>query len=225
MKNDLKYKERKGEGGEDRFNSPLQQKENLAYADDLHLWRLFKNGREEALIYIYRTYVNVLYNYGCQFTKEQELVRDTVQEFFIDLIRNKHNLGDTTSIKFYLFKSFRRKLVRVLKKENKFVKEEISEERPGFNVSYNPEARYIKDQLDTEQKRLLQEKFNYLPEKQREALLLYYYEGLSYDEIASLFEMTRVKSARVLIYRAIDSLAKQLKNHKDILLLIPCIYF
>lgn len=218
MKSDLKNTGRKSRTALDQFKSPLKLKESFAKMDDLQLWRLFKNGREEALVFIYRTYVNVLYNYGCQFTRKKELVRDTVQEFFIELIRNKYNLGDTTSIKFYLFRSFRRKLVRALKKENKVIKEEIKEEA-GFQISHDPEMRYIKDQLDEEQRKFLKEKFNVLPEKQREALLLYYYEGLSYEEIAGLFAMTRVKSARVLIYRAIDNLARELKIYRDVLLL------
>ena len=221
--NNLGHTDRKREEGLGQLESPGKPMDRFDKFDGLHLWRQFKSGREEALVYLYRTYVNVLYNYGCQFTNQKETVRDAVQEFFIELIRNRQNLSDTSSIKFYLFRSFRRKLVRVLKKENKFAKEELTE-KPGFQISHNPEMRYIKDQLDVEQKKLLKEKFSCLPEKQREALLLYYYEGLSYEEIAKLFEMTRVKSARVLIYRAIDNLASELKVYRDMLLMLTLFY-
>jgi len=200
-----------------QIDPPNTVKDQLSNMDDLGIWRLFKKGKEEALIFIYRNYVDVLFNYGCQFTKKRELVRDTVQEFFIELINNKHNLSDTDSIKYYLFKSFRRKLVRVLNKESRVIKEEISDQIEGFRISHDPELRFIKDQMDAEQKRVLKEKFNALPPKQREALLLYYYEGLSYEEIAGLFEMSKVKSARVLIYRAIDNLANELKHFRGLI--------
>lgn len=206
--------------GLNQDKAPLFLKEQFAKMDDIEVWKLFKNGKEEALVFIYRAYVNVLFNYGCQFTTERELVKDTVQEFFIELIRNKHNLGDTDNIKFYLFRSFRRKLMRSLKRESRYIKEELTDNASGFRIAHDPELRYIKDQLTANQKSILKEKFNCLPEKQREALLLYYYEGLSYEEIATLFEMSKVKSARVLIYRAIDNLSKELKEYRDVLLML-----
>jgi len=197
---------------------PPSSKKDLSKLDDLQIWRLFKKGREEALVFIYRNFVDTLYNYGCQFTHEKELVKDTVQEFFIELIRNKHNLSDTDSIKFYLFKGFRRKLVRALKKEAKYSNVNMADDSAGFKILQSPELRFIEEQMDEAQQKILKEKFNHLPKKQREALLLYYYEGMGYAEIAQLFEMSQAKSARVLIYRAINNLALELKDYRDIFL-------
>jgi RNA polymerase sigma-70 factor (ECF subfamily) len=47
------------------------------------------------------------------------------------------------------------------------------------------------------------------PKKQRE-LLPYTFEGLSYEEIAQIMAMTKVKSARALVYRALESLSEDL---------------
>ena len=53
---------------------------------------------------------------------------------------------------------------------------------------------------------ILQDALNRLPEKQREAIILYFYENMSYHQISEIMQMTKVKSARALIYRALDSL-------------------
>src|SRR5690606_2135037 len=39
------------------------------------LWKAFKGGDEAAFIQIYHLYANVLFNYGCQFTSDSEMVK------------------------------------------------------------------------------------------------------------------------------------------------------
>ena len=53
-----------------------------------------------------------------------------------------------------------------------------------------------------------------LTSRQKEAVLHFYYEGMSYQEIADIMNIRKVKSVRKLIYRAIDSLRKDLKDLK-----------
>lgn len=53
-----------------------------------------------------------------------------------------------------------------------------------------------------------------LTTRQKEAVLYFYYEGLSYQEIADIMGFQNVKSARKLIYRAIDALRKDLQELK-----------
>ena len=75
--------------------------ENLS---EKQLWQLFKNGSEDAYAFIYHKYFHVLYNYGRQFSDSKEGVKDCIQDLFVEIWDRKENLGDTDSIKFYLFK-------------------------------------------------------------------------------------------------------------------------
>lgn len=184
---------------------------------DAAIWREFRNGNEEALVYIYREYANKMYNYGCQFTRNKELVSDSIQELFTEIIHNKKNLGDTVSIKFYLFKALRRKLLRVLRKEKKYLSRNETAEHEGFNILEDTSVKFIYQQFCDYQKAIITKECNKLPCKQREALLLYFYEGMSYKEIAETMGMTRTKSARAIIYRAIDSLSEHLQRYKEFL--------
>ncbi|MEQ9097892.1 MAG: sigma-70 family RNA polymerase sigma factor [Imperialibacter sp.] len=202
----------------------LQAKERVGSIDEGALWEDFKRGSEVALSQIYSLYSKDIYNYGCQFTKNHELVRDSIQDLFIELIKSRASLGSTTSVKFYLYKSLRRKLVRALKKQSRlFVTDDI-QEQGSFAVSISPELVLLKNQLDEDQRVLLEKSINALTVSQREAVLLYFYEGLSYAEISDLMEIGKVKSARALLYRAISAMTEFLTPYKSDLLPLLLFY-
>ena len=196
---------------------PLNSATNLAALPDRSIWRAFKKGEEKALTYIYEQYADKMYNYGCQLCQNQALVRDCIQELFVELISKKTNLGDTDHIKFYLFKSLRRKILRTLKRENLYVSDLDASQHSGFQILEDSSIKFIHQEFQEHQKTIIARECNELPYKQREALLLYFYEGMSYQQIAQTMGMTRTKSARALIYRALDSLSARLRRYKEFL--------
>jgi RNA polymerase sigma-70 factor (ECF subfamily) len=187
---------------------------NFSQKSEEQIWSEFKAGHRGALTHIYQKYVNQLFNYGCQFTSNHHLVKDCIQELFILIIRKKENLGDTDCIRAYLFKSFRWRLVKMMEKEAKVTGKY---EKKGFFIEISPELNFIRDQLSRQQSLLLEKHINALPERQKEAILLYFYEGIPYSQIAEILHMTKTKSARALLYRAIETLSKHLKPYKDTL--------
>jgi hypothetical protein len=51
-----------------------QKKNNSSVTvDEIKIWEDFKLGSETALVYIYRTYADILLKYGQQFCKDKEL--------------------------------------------------------------------------------------------------------------------------------------------------------
>lgn len=198
-----------------------QEKRNIRASEEIRsdkeVWEAFRNGDEAALVSIYQQYANKMYNYGCQFTRDEALVSDCIQELFTEIITKRKKLGDTVSIKFYLFKSLRRKLLRSLKKERKLLDRHETIAREAFNILEDNSVRFINQEFTSLQKEIITEECNQLPPRQKEALMLYFYEGMSYREIAATIGMTRTKSARALIYRAIDSLSSRLQKYKHLL--------
>lgn len=63
-----------------------------------------------------------LYQYGLKLTPNHSIIGDAIQEIFCDLVRNRKNIGDTNNIQFYLIKSFKRKLLKLLQKEVVYLK-------------------------------------------------------------------------------------------------------
>src|SRR6056297_2450614 len=84
---------------------------------DKKIWNDFRKGEDYALSRIYFSHVQILFRYGKKFTQDDELIRDTIQDLFFDLIRTRNNLGETDNICYYLMTSFRRKLARTMKKK------------------------------------------------------------------------------------------------------------
>ena len=82
--------------------------------DEMALWRAFKSGDQAAFARMYQCYSRVLYGYGFRVTHDAALIEDCIQDLFIELWRTRENLSDTTSIKFYLFRSLRRRISRTI---------------------------------------------------------------------------------------------------------------
>ena len=191
----------------------FHQKKNdsSVIVDEIKIWKDFKSGNEASLVYIYRTYADILFKYGQQFCKDKELLKDSLQELFLYLIKNRENLGDTSSIKFYLFKSFRRKIA---KKSNRDLNLhlDIDEHIDSIVVKIDPETIFIEDQINEQKKNLLKKAIDELNPIQKEAICLYFFEGFSYEKIAEIFEYSNVKSVRNMIYRAIEDMTIFIKK-------------
>ncbi|WPP51909.1 RNA polymerase sigma factor [Catalinimonas niigatensis] len=175
--------------------------------DDQNIWKIFKRGNKGALAYIYQTYFFKLYNYGFNICGEEELVKDSIQELFIYIWEKRNSLGETNSIKNYLFKSLRRKLFAEFKKDQNAMLKRGIPENYYFEFVFSKEHTMIDRQITIEQKEELVKALNQLPQRLKEVLFLRYYEQLSPTEIASVMDIT-TNSTYVFLSRAIDFLKK-----------------
>jgi RNA polymerase sigma factor (sigma-70 family) len=173
------------------------------------LWRRFKSGDKEAFSRIYISYFNTLYNYGCKVHKSKDAVKDCIQDLFFELWRRKEHLGDTDSIKFYLLKSLRRKIVREIEKDatSSEKAEMASCEHLDFVFPY--ESDLINEQARIERSERLSRAFSTLSSRQKEILFLRFFNDMTVDEIASIMSIN-YQSVHNLIFRAITQLRKQL---------------
>lgn len=190
-------------------------RESIISLRDSEIWDLFKGGSETAFDYIYQTYFDRLYNYGCQFTPDHLLVEDAIQEMFIDLRRRASHLSSTDRILPYLYSSFRRKVIRMREKSRKNQEFEPKKYTP-FNVSI--EDSIIEQEFSEEAKRKLESAMGQVSEKYREIIYQYYYENLSYEEIQQVLGFDQVKSVRNLLYKALKALRKHIDDSVWVLL-------
>lgn len=201
----------------DEAERQLRKSHDLDSKEDTTVWNDFLKGSDTALAAIYRNYIHRLYNYGRQIINDDEIVCDCIQDLFYELIRTRQKLGHTTSVKNYLYASLRRRLIRHQKGETKLIREKLTEGH--FKLSFLKEKHKHLECSD-EQVALLEKACNTLPERQREAIVLYFFEELTYHEIAKIMNIGKIRSARALVYRAIDSLRAILDYMKDDFILI-----
>ncbi len=181
--------------------------ENL---EDAVIWDKFRAGDKSAFIFIYKSYFQSLRQYGYHFAGGIQLVEDAIQDLFIDLNRNHQRLSATNSIKFYLYKSLRRRLIYYLEKQKKTMRVARAAEDLTFKISLSVEQFIINRQIESERRKKLDQALKNLTAHQREAIYYFYYENMTYAEIKEFMDFKNINSARNLIYRAIDSLKSAL---------------
>ena len=185
--------------------------------EEIQLWAAFKMGSETAYARIYQTYFLRLYNYGKKFTTDTSLVEDCIQQLFVELWQNKQNLGNTASVKNYLYKSFRRKILRKIHQTRRILFMQHAAENYPFNISLSCENDIIREEIQENQKHLLGEGLKLLSEKQKEAIFLKFYDRLSYEEICRVMDLD-TKAVYDLIYKGTQKLKKHLKQKKPLLI-------
>ncbi len=177
---------------------------------DKDLWGSFKSGDPESLSCIYEQNVQLLFRYGKKFTSDNELVKDTIQDLFFDLIRTRKNLGSTDSIKFYLIASFRRKLIATLKKRPLRVDTDVEKTMDADLVSFSEYELFEKEELSPREK-LVREGLKTLTPKQREILYYRYTCNFDYEHICQITSL-KYDSARKQNFRALQSLRNWLST-------------
>src|SRR5690554_2694263 len=80
--------------------------------DDPKLWKLIAKGNQEAFAQVYNVYAKDLFTYGHKFTLDADLIEDVIQDVFVHIWESRNSLTIQKSIKFYLFSSFRRELIK-----------------------------------------------------------------------------------------------------------------
>ncbi|MDN3670703.1 sigma-70 family RNA polymerase sigma factor [Echinicola jeungdonensis] len=176
----------------------------IDFSNDRGIWEAFKSGNESAFIFIYESHFETLFDYGCKFTKDTGIVKDAIQDLFIELRNKRDSLGATNNIKFYLFKSLKRKIIR--ESGRWFRKWERLAGNYYFEFSFSPEQILIDRQLDQEKHASLNTALKELTDRQKEIIYYFYFEGLSYEQIKEIMCFTSTKATRNLLYRAIDFL-------------------
>jgi RNA polymerase sigma-70 factor (ECF subfamily) len=189
------------------------------------LWDLFKEGDTQVFNFVYVKYFPILINYGHQFTKDRELVKDVIQDLFIYLKEKRKTLGPTTSIKFYLYKAYRRRILRYLSKK-KYSWEGLDyHNNIGFEVALSQESKMINSAINEEIRQKLEHAFEALTKRQKEIIIYYFYEDFSYKQITSVMGFSKVQYARILVSRSIAKLRKELGDLKMILFLLLFTFF
>ena len=172
------------------------------------VWRNFRNGDSDALAQIFREQYDSLYYYGMKLTRDEDLVKDCIQNVFLKLWTRRDQLGEIRYVKAYLLKTLQRHISdeAVASGKKKNLQTDLVYE---FDITFSHEDFLIAAQISKEQGEALARFLNQLSKRQREALFLKFYEGLDYEKIADVMALN-VQSVRNLIHQSL----KSLKEHK-----------
>jgi RNA polymerase sigma factor (sigma-70 family) len=182
------------------------------------LWRKFLAGDDDAFQKLYHLYVHKLYSYGLKIHGDENLVKDCIQEVFIQLIGKREKLifSDTTEL--YLFKSLRNKLLEELRSKNRHgdLVRSIRSEDADYEISI--EQSTINSEEEQYVRTVMAEALDKLSPYQKEVIFLRYSQGLNYEKIAELLEID-IASARTMIYRSLKKVKESIGKK------IPIMFF
>lgn len=168
---------------------------------------MFLRGNKSAFEYIYFRFVQDLFSYGSTICSNKDLLKDLIQDLFLEIWNRRENLSETNNIKFYLFKALKFKVQHALKSENK--KSQIDSGTIETEWEISVEESIIEDQVIQEKRDRLFKSYHRLPARQKQVLNLLYFENLNYEQVSELMDIN-VSSVYTLTWKAISSLKKYL---------------
>lgn len=152
-----------------------------------------------------RQYEGPLIRYAAQITGDLDRARDVVQDTFIRLCAEERSRVEPHLAQ-WLFKFCRNRALDVRRKESRMKPLDEMEMNSQTSTTLSPAAEMERRETNNEVVRLL----GTLSENQQEVVRLKFQNGLSYQEISAITNLT-VGNVGFLIHTAIKSLRQQLQ--------------
>ncbi|MFY0686745.1 MAG: sigma-70 family RNA polymerase sigma factor [Cyclobacteriaceae bacterium] len=165
------------------------------------LWEQLKHGERDGFLELYELLYQELYVFGIKLVADREQVKDSLHQFFLELWDRRDELGEVNFVRAYLFKYFKRMLLRNYSTQ---LRRPENDAFIGHDLSY--EALLIKNQSSIEKSLKLQESLKELSNKQLQVIRLKYFEGHTIEEIAEI-----TSSEKRTVYNHIYEAMKKLK--------------
>lgn len=178
---------------------------------DVVLWKEMKEGNEFAFREIFDSYSDLLFQYGTTISKERELVKDCMQELFIAIWTNRQTIGMARSIKYYLFFSLRRLLLK-----------RVSRGRKLFSLSAFQNLSFIVDAHDQtifrketnlHRQLIVSGAMEALPARQKEIIFLKFYQDLKNEEIQKIMNLNS-QVVRNTLCKALNNLRREMGKNR-----------
>lgn len=185
-------------------------------------WQLvlmkFKTGDRDSFEEIYNEFADQLFTYGTKITTDRELLKDSIQDLFIDLYKYNPDVRNAGLLEYYLYKSLKHLIIKKLKKNKRL--EGFNYEHFTFDLIFSAETDNFPEEWQNEQINMLQKALKTLDEQKRELLFLRFDSGLNYKEIGDLLDI-KPDTVKKQVYRILQYLRGNL-DPKMLELLFMC---
>lgn len=179
-------------------------REQLSEKKDEEIARLIQSGQLGFFDILIERYEVKIRRYARKFLSEQEDINDVLQDIFIKVYKNIQGFDPKRKFSSWLYRIAHNELINVLKKKKK-------NPLPLFDLDvffphYSRNNNNVKQEINRqEMSKMIDKCLAQLSAKYREPMILYYFEDLSYQEIADILEIPistvgiRLKRAKEII--------------------------
>jgi RNA polymerase sigma factor (sigma-70 family) len=166
--------------------------------DDASIWNSFLAGDSLAYEYIYRQHVQKLFLFGTTLTKDEELVKDCIQDVFVRLLEKRQTLGRTDNIRMYLLTALRHTILNALRKQKTghTYHHSLEKEEPADDDTIL--EKMIRHEDELEKTELLNYLWAALTHRQKEIVYCRFVEGLGLEEISKRLHIDYHSVANVI---------------------------
>ena len=166
-------------------------------------------GDQAAFLELYDRYRDPIFRFAYRLLGAVEIAEDVTHDCFLSLIRKPQNFRpERASLKTYLYAAARNLALKHFRDQGRETGlDEVSEE-PKESSRRGPLRRLLDEELATH----VREAIFSLPPLQREALILFEYEGLSLNEVAEVAG-TDVGAIKARLYRGREGLRRVLRPY------------
>lgn len=179
--------------------------------NDRELVAKIKNGDQNAFRQLFEQYQHLVFNISYRMSGNQEEAEDITQDVFIKIFHAIEKFRGDAKLSSWIYRiavNTCLKRERRKKLENWISLDFLFQDEGKFQ----PQApdKTPDQQIEIlEKEQIVQKAIHSLPERQKTALILHRYENLSYEEIATVMEIS-LSAVESLLHRAKDNLTKKL---------------
>lgn len=168
-------------------------------------------GDQAAFLELYDRYRQPIFRFAYRLLGSVEIAEDVTHDCFLGLIRKPENFRpDRASLKTYLYAAARNLALKHFRNVGREADMDEVTEEPKEPARRGPLRRLLDEELAAQ----VREAVFSLPPLQREALVLFEYEGMSMNEIAEIAG-TDVGAVKARLYRAREGLKRSLRPYVD----------
>jgi RNA polymerase sigma-70 factor, ECF subfamily len=173
---------------------------------DEEIIKQVQRGRVEPFELIVKKYQPKLNSYGRKFLNRTEDIEEIVQDIFIKAYKNINSYDASRKFSSWIYRIAHNEFINALKKKKPiyffdldiFLPHFISSENPGEEINKKETQELINNFLDK------------IDDKYREALILYYFDDLSYKDISDVLRIptstvgVRIQRAKKIMKKLYD---------------------
>ncbi len=151
---------------------PVRKKEAT---EDQQRWTAFIGGDRNALGALFDAYARQLLVYGYRICGSKTMAKDAIQDVFVDIWLYRANLAPEVQVKFYLYRSLRRALLKQMAATRPLGTDEwetITDPQPS------PETDWVVSETESQRSNRLLQSLNVLSDREREVISLKYFSDL-----------------------------------------------
>ncbi|GAB3325943.1 sigma-70 family RNA polymerase sigma factor [Larkinella ripae] len=187
------------------------------------LWTQAISGNAAAYERLVRQFYQPLFQYGCKFSRNRELIKDCIQDVFLEVWQKRGSLDHEIPPKPYLMASLRRRMHRVALANRLVFNSVEGQADESFEVEFSVEEAFIREESTRQTASQCIRLLHSLPKRQQEVIYLKYFQELNREQIAEVMNISP-QSVSNLIQLALKWLKSRLKSEVMLVLFIFLIH-